>query len=159
MNKKLEGCGSSKTVSNLICEPVPPLDCPKEDQFITIDNNQKIGMHSGRIREGSKVPLSICTSMCQIVLQSKTFLQHDNSFNPSNWHSQYSKSELMKRADKLEKDCITEFQRYRGQFIEEIIVSLIEEQNEKENFHYVDIAVANEEEVNTYSKCLNTYIQ
>ena len=100
MNKKWEGC--SRTVSNLISEPVPPLDCPKEDQFITIDNNQKVGIHSGRTREGSKVPLSICTSMCHIVPLPKTFLQYDNSFNPSNWRGQYSKSELIKRADKLE---------------------------------------------------------
>ena len=117
MNKKWEGC--SRTVSNLISEPVPPLDCPKEDQFITIDTIQKVGIHSGRIREGSKVPLSICTSLYHIVPQPKTILQYDNSFNPSNWRRQYSKSELIKRADKLGKDW--------GQFIEEIIACLIEE--------------------------------
>ena len=120
-NKKWGGCGSSRAVSSLICEPVRPLDCPKEDQFITIDNNQKVGIHPARVKEGSKVPLSICTSMCHLVAQPKTFLQYDNSFDPSNWRGQYSKLELMKRVDKLEKDCITEFQRYRGQFIEKII--------------------------------------
>ena len=29
VNKKWEGCGSSSTVSNLICEPAPPLNCLK----------------------------------------------------------------------------------------------------------------------------------
>ena len=59
MNKKWKGCCSSRNVSNLICEPVPPIDRLKEHQFIMIDNNQKIGTHSGRIREGFKVRLSI----------------------------------------------------------------------------------------------------
>ena len=63
----------------------------------------------------------------------------------------------MKKVDKLEKDCITEFQRYREQVIEEIMAFLTEEQNEKENFDYVVIAVANEGKVNTCSKCLSTY--
>ena len=96
--------------------------------------------------------------MCHIALQPKTFLQYDNSFNPSNWRGQYSKPKLIKRIDKVVKDCITQFQSYSGQFIEEMIACLIEEQNEKENFPYVDIMIANKEKVNTFSKCLNTYI-
>ena len=75
MNKKWEGCGSSRTLSNMIGEPVPPLECPNEKLFITIDNNQKVLIHSGRIREGSKVLVSVCTSMCHIVPQPKTYLQ------------------------------------------------------------------------------------
>ena len=42
MNKKWEGCRSSRTLSNMICEPVPPLECPNEKLFITIDNNQRL---------------------------------------------------------------------------------------------------------------------
>ena len=75
MNKKWEGCDSSRTLSNMIGEPVPPLECPNEKLFITIDNNQKVLIHSGRIREGSKVLVSVCTSMCHIVPQPKTYLQ------------------------------------------------------------------------------------
>ena len=64
MNRKWERCGSSTTFCNIICEPVPPLECPEKDQFSTIDNNQKVEVHSGRIKESSKFPLSICTPMC-----------------------------------------------------------------------------------------------
>ena len=73
MNRIWEGCGSSGTLSNAICEPVPPLDCPEEDQFSTIDINQKVEVHSGHNKEGCKVPLNIYTSMCHIVPQPKTF--------------------------------------------------------------------------------------
>ena len=55
VNKRWEDCGSSRTLSNMICEPVPPLECPNEDLFNIIDNNKKVGIHPGRIREGSKV--------------------------------------------------------------------------------------------------------
>ena len=82
MNKKWEGCGSSRTLSSVICEPAPPLQCPSADVFNTIDNNQKVGIHSGRIKEGSKVPISICTSMCHIVPNSDTFLQYNSSLGP-----------------------------------------------------------------------------
>ena len=34
MNKKWEGCGSSRTLSSVICEPAPPLQCPSGDVFI-----------------------------------------------------------------------------------------------------------------------------
>ena len=38
-----------------------------------------------------------------------------------------------------------------------MVACLIGEQDDNENFHYVDIAVANEGKVNPCSKCLNTY--
>ena len=157
MNRKWEGCGSSTTLSNVICEPVPPLDCPEEDQFSTIDNNQKVGVHSGRIKEGSKVPLSICTSMCHIVRQPKTFLQYDSSLSPAKWWGKSSVQQLLEKVHILEKDYITEFQRYRGQFIEEMIECVIRENSNFVNFDYVDVAIANQGKVHTCSQCSNTY--
>ena len=59
INKKWEGCDSSRTLSSVICEPAPPLQCPSPDVFNTIDNNQNVGIHSGQIKEGSKVPISV----------------------------------------------------------------------------------------------------
>ena len=46
-NKKWEGCGSSHTLINAICESAPLLQCPFADVFNTIYNNQKVGIHSG----------------------------------------------------------------------------------------------------------------
>ena len=63
MNRKWEGCESSRTVSDVICEKSPPTPCPDSDIINMIDNNQKVGMHSGCIKEGLKVPLSICTTI------------------------------------------------------------------------------------------------
>ena len=107
MNRKWEGCGSSRTLSNVICESVPPLDCPEEDQFSTIDNNQKVGVHSGHIKEGSKVPLSICTPMRHIVPQPKTFLQYHPSLSPAKWHGKSSVQELLEKVQILENDIIS----------------------------------------------------
>ena len=83
---------------------------------MSIENNQKVGVHSGRIKKGSKVPLSICTSMCHIVPQPKTFLQYDPSLSPATWRGKSSVQELLEKVQILEKDYISECQRYRGQF-------------------------------------------
>ena len=136
--------GSSRTLSNMICEPVPPLEGPNEDLFNTIDNNQKVGIHSGRIREGSKVPVSVCTSMCHIVPQLKTCLQYSDSLNLENWRNCPPITELLKKVKELENSCVTEFQRYRGLFIEEMIECVVKEQKIDSLLDYIDIAVANE---------------
>ena len=90
MNKKWEGWGSSRTLSSVTCEPAPPLQCTSADVFNTIDNNQNVGIHSGEIKEGSKVPISICTSMCHIVPKADIFLQYNSSLGPQNWRKKDS---------------------------------------------------------------------
>ena len=42
MNCKWEGCRSSKTANDVICEKSPPIPCPNGDIINTIDNNQKV---------------------------------------------------------------------------------------------------------------------
>ena len=51
---------------------------------------------------------------------------------------------------------MTEFQRYRGLFIEEMIKCVVKEQQIDSLLEYVDIAVAIEGKLNTCSKCSNT---
>ena len=41
MNKKWKDCGGSRTLSNMIFEPVPPLECLNADLSNIIDNDQK----------------------------------------------------------------------------------------------------------------------
>ena len=77
MNGKWEGCRSLRTVSDVICEKSPPTLCPDGDIINTIDNNQKVGIHAGDIKKGSKVPLSICTTMCHILPQPTTEIQYN----------------------------------------------------------------------------------
>ena len=141
----------------MICEPVPPLECLNEDLFNTIDNNQKVVIHSRRIREGSKVLASVFASMCHIVPQPKTYLQYSDSLNSENWRNCTPINELLKKVKELENTCVTEFQRYRGLFIEEMIECVVKEQKIDSLLDYVYIAVANKGKINTCSKCSNTY--
>ena len=157
INKKWEGCGSSHTLSGVICEPAPPLQCPSADVFNTVDNNQKAGIHSGRIKEGSKVPISICTSMCHIVPKPDIFLQYNPSLGPQNWRKRDSLPAILEKVELFEQKAINEFQRYRGLFIEEILASVIQEHQNNTNYDYVDVAVANKGKVNTCSQCVCTY--
>ena len=54
--------------------------------------------------------------MCHIVPQPKTFLQYDPSLSPATWRGKSSAQELLEKVQILEKDYISECQRYRGQF-------------------------------------------
>ena len=95
--------------------------------------------------------------MCHIVPQPKTYLQYGDSLNPENWRNCTPINELLKKVKELENSCVTEFQRYRGLFIEEMIECIVTEQKIGSLLDYVDIAVANEGKINTCSKCSNTY--
>ena len=152
MNKKWEGCGSSRTLNSVICEPAPPLQCPSADVFNT--NNQKVGIHSGRIKEGSKVPISICTSVCHIVPKPDTFLQYNFSLGPQNWRKKDSLPATLEKVELFEQKAINEFQRYRGLFIEVILASVIQEHQNNTNYDYGHVAVANKVKVNTCSQCV-----
>ena len=55
MNCKWEGCGSLRTVSDVIWEKSHPTPGPDGEIINKIDNNQKVGIHSGHNKEGSKV--------------------------------------------------------------------------------------------------------
>ena len=54
-----ESSGSYTTVHDIVTSKVDPKNCPDGDVHSTIDNNQKVGMCTWKIREGSTVPLSI----------------------------------------------------------------------------------------------------
>ena len=157
MNKKWEGCGSSRTLSGVICESAPPLQYPSADVFNTIENNQKVGIHSGRIKEGPNVPISICTLMCHIVPKPDTFLQYNSFLGPQTWRKKDSVPAILEKVESLEQKAISYFQRYRGLFIEEILASVIQEHQNNTSYDYVDVAVANTGKVNTCSQCVYTY--
>ena len=65
MNKKWKDCGGSKTLSNMIFEPVPPLECLNADLPNIIDNGQKFCIQSGLIRKSLKY-LSVFVHQCAI---------------------------------------------------------------------------------------------
>ena len=119
MNGKWEGCRSLRTVSDVICEKSPPTLCPDGDIINTIDNNQKVGIHTGDIKKGSKVPLSICTTMCHILPQPTTEIQYNPNMSPENWINKSSSNDIIKKVGLLEKQSFKMFQCYRGLFVEE----------------------------------------
>ena len=55
------------------------------DLHTTIDNNQKVGICTWKIREGLTVPLSICTTLGHLLPQPPTYYQNDQNLMPKNW--------------------------------------------------------------------------
>ena len=86
---RLTGCwknsGSYTTLSQIVTSPYPPIPCPNGDVHNTTDNNQKVGCTSGRIKEESKVPTSICTTVCHITPQPTTTFQEVDLLMPLKW--------------------------------------------------------------------------
>lgn len=119
-----EGSGSYTKVNSVLNTPMPPLKIDSENDItITFDNEQKVGHHSGRIREGSKQPISIITTVATIASQPPTFFQFQNIpevevdfFNSLN------------AVDNLEQKYRENFRRYRQDFITEIIGKVLHEQ-------------------------------
>lgn len=155
-----ESSGSYSTLSQIVTSPSPPIQCPIGDVHNTIDNNQKVGRTSGRIKEGSKVPTSICTTMCHIVPQPSTSFQHIEHLMPKYWLDMTQMEKTLEEVENLEKIALNEFRNYRGNYIQEIISEVVNEQSQVESrfiFDYIDTAVANKGNVYTCSKCGETY--
>ena len=132
---------------------------PNGDVHNTIDNNQKVGRTSGRIKEGSKVPTSIFTTMCHIAPQPITAFQKVDFLMPLKWLDMTKLEEILVKVEVLEHSAITEFRKYRGSYINETISVVVNEQFETGDAcvsDYVDTAIANKGIVYTCSKCGNT---
>ena len=112
MNRKWEVCESLNTFSDVICE-ISPQFRVLGDIINKIDNNKKVGIHSGRFKEGSKVPLSICT-MCHVVLQPTTEIQYNPDLPLENWINKSSSTDIIEKVALFEKQSLKEFQRYRS---------------------------------------------
>ena len=97
----------------------PKIPYADDDSINTIDKNQKVDIHS--TKEGAKVLLSICTTMCHIVPQPITEIQYNENLSPENWINKISSTDLIEKAAFLEKQCLKEFQPYGGLFVEETL--------------------------------------
>ena len=67
-----ESSGSYTTIHDILASKVDPISCCSGDIHNAIDNNQKVGMCTWRICEGSTVPLSICATVDHIIPQPVT---------------------------------------------------------------------------------------
>ncbi len=113
-----EPCGSYTTVNVILNQPAEPVLTPANDFHIKFENNQKVGFTSGRIREGSTIPMSICTSTTYLEPQSATNLQQNDTFTNDKWL--IDQSDLSSKLQTLE-EATGEFQNYDCLFIDEHI--------------------------------------
>ena len=103
LNSYWESVGSYTTLCDILLQPAPPLMCPtKSDVFNTIDNNQKVGKCGRRIKEGSKIPVSICTTVGHIQTKPATFFQNDEKLSPKNWLGKSSMEDIKQWIIQLE---------------------------------------------------------
>ena len=92
-----ESSGSYATVTDTLLQQSDELKCPTDADVInTIDNNQKVGKCGRRIKEGSKVAISICTTVGHIKPNPECYLQREQEFAPENWLGKLASNELGK---------------------------------------------------------------
>ena len=145
INRKWEGCGSSKTVSDVIYEKSPPISCPDGDIINKIDNNQKVGIYSQRFKEGPKIPLSICSTICRIIPQPTIEIQYIPDLALENQINKSSATDIIEKVALLKKRSLEEFQRFRGLFVKETLKIVLNEQfTDFIQNDYIDIAIANQ---------------
>ena len=90
-----------------------PLTMPNNaDIIVTFDNEQKVGQQSGGIREGSKQPMSVITTVA--VIQPSP-ISH-NQFQPYN-RLNYDIAQTLAAVEQLENKYLDSMQIYRNQFI------------------------------------------
>lgn len=145
LNGQWESSGSYTSVSNIATTEREPSVCPTGDVINVFDNNQKVGKHSGRIREGSSVPQSVCTAVTHIVPKPDTFLQNDISLHPSRYLKKDTIGDILEKVSHSEKIATEYFRQYRGTYINEKITEVFNEQSANEFGHpydYVDMAVS-----------------
>ena len=152
-----ESSGSYTTVHDILASKVDPISCPSEDIHNTIGNNQKVGMCTWRIREGSTIPLSICTVVGHIIPQPATSLQCKENLMPRYWLYKKPLKDILICVEELENLARNEFRNYRGAYIRKSLKIIQNELSDKPYLHdYIDVAIANKGAVNTCCKCENT---
>ena len=157
-----ESSGSYTTLLNTLLQPSSPIKCPTKNDIInTIDNNQKVGKCGRTIKEGSKIPISICTTVGHIIVKPETQFQQMHQLSPECWLGKISPNEIAEKIKLLESDASNLFRQYRGKFISEMINEVRKEQFCNEYQYgirdYVDISVQNERKSNICSKCSEAY--
>ena len=157
-----EPSGSYTTVSKILSVPVRAPECPPGDVHITIDNSQKVGHSSGRIREGSKVPISICTTVGYLQPDPVTYLQANDALAPKHWLRTVTEEDI-KLLGETEAKYYNVFRKYRTNYINDVIRNVKEEQCllAEEVTDYVDISVEQKKqlaETTVCCKCRHVYL-
>ena len=125
-----------------------------------MENNQKVGKCGRQVKEGGKVPISICTTLGHINVKPESGLQKDELLVPKNLLSTMEKTEIKKKIDLLEEKA-TDFRLYRGSYIFEMLNKIVKEQietDERFGLHdYVASSISNEAKSCICSYCFKTF--
>ena len=150
-----EPAGGYTTISSFLMQPHEAAGIPDGNLNITIDNNQKIARSSGRICEGSSVPVSICTSVSYITSDVRDddddalLIMEEPSMSPGQWLHPPDDA-VMAVVDAQEELHLNYFCRKRDIYIDEVLNEVSCQQQVRENqqlFDYVDLAVLHDEKV------------
>ena len=158
-----EPAGGYTTISSFLMQPREPASIPDGNVNITIDNNQKIARSSGRICEGSSVPVSICTSVSYITSDVRDDdddalpIMEEPFMSPGQWLHPPDDA-VMAVVDAQEELHLHHFRRKRDIYIDEVLNEVCCQQQVRENlqiFDYVDLAVLHDEtKLHVCSQCL-----
>ena len=81
----------------------------------------KVSKCGRRIKEGSTVPVSICTTVGHIQTSPATHLQQNEKLIPRVWLGNLSSDEMKQRLEDVERASKNEFRLYRGSYLEDIL--------------------------------------
>ena len=81
-----------------------------------------------RIKERSKIPVSICSTVSHIITKPATDLHQKAEFSPSSWLGQRSTDEIVEKINSLEESANNLFRQYRGTYISDVIGEVSKEQ-------------------------------
>ena len=145
--------GSYTTLNNFICKPQPPLKCPPLPCDVMVDNNQKVSKTSGRICEGSKVPVEICTACSFVTVDEDMVIMKDPELKPSVWLKPVDAG-TMDKIERLEEVSMDLFREVRGHFIEQKFKE-VGKSNASDD--YVSISIMHKGENYVCSQCCHVY--
>ena len=144
----LTGCtepaGGYTTVHKFLNSPSPvakPEAPANHTIHVAFDNNQKVGHTSGKIREGSCVPVSICTALTYIEPQHVSSVQQNEEFTNDKWYDPITITPIIaQKISEQEQKHQTAFREYRTQYIDETLKLVLSEQERDDNtYDHIDI--------------------
>ena len=136
-----EPAGGYTSVSNFFMQPREPAVVPSSNVNITIDNNQKVARSSGRVREGSSVPVSVYTAVSYIkqdIVEDP--IMSNEGLKPGNW-LQPPDETIISKVNEQEK-YLNVFRQKRQEYISELLIDVYSQQKTNDYLYdYVDTSL------------------
>ena len=141
-----EPAGAYTKVQSFINKSAEAPKIPDGDVHMAIDNEQRVGKSSGRIRAGSNIRLDICTTMSCLQPSENGNLQRKEHLKPEMWRKRESEDlqTLLKELSVEEEKCLKTFRRYRQDFIQDVIME-VENELDADHRDHIDISLVQKE--------------